>query len=70
MAERLSLDQPSVSGLFSASRRAESLVFSLGFQLERQENDWFLARDVKTQDELRLTPEDMLVVMCALWDYK
>eukprot|EP00057_Strongylocentrotus_purpuratus_P011658 XP_011666132.1 PREDICTED: uncharacterized protein LOC105439153 [Strongylocentrotus purpuratus] len=69
-AERLPLDQPSVSNLFAGSRRAESLVFSLGFQLERTDGNWYLSYSTSEMVEDDLSPAGLLVIMCALWDQK
>lgn len=68
--ERLPLDQPSVSDLFNGSRKAESLVFSLGFQLERTDGHWYLSYSTSEMVEDDLNPAGLLVIMCALWDQK
>ncbi|XP_072180682.1 uncharacterized protein [Diadema setosum] len=64
--DRLPLDQARATSLTEELPHAESLMFSVGFELERKRGEWFLCQGSQKRDEF-VTPGEMLAVIFALW---
>ncbi|XP_071509889.1 gasdermin-E-like [Diadema antillarum] len=64
--DRLPLNQTRVTSLTEEFPHVESLMFSVGFELERKRGEWFLCQGSQKGDEC-VTPGEILAVIFALW---